>query len=365
MPTLITSTTKVGGDTVTSANNNAQRLDILQMGGDYATATGSANAYVLTLDSAITALTTGAKYKFKANFAPTGACTVNINGLGSKTIKKRGDVDLVDGDIKNGQIVELLYDGTYMQYQGHTLANDLASQAEAEAGTSNVVIMTSLRTKQQIDARLASQAEAEAGTSNVVIMTSLRTKQQIDARLASQAEAEAGTNNTTLMTPLRVKQAINAMVHNTGSSGSFNKTQANGIGTYTMDIAIGTSNVTMFELMFSLNAQMTAPSARYAAIVGIIKGKIGGNKITFYSSQEDTTSGFLTTLVLKIGQNSASTAFPTTTAQDGANGIRISITNISVDSTNLRVTFVIDDGGYTDATTWRCEAVIRGVDTIY
>jgi len=167
------------------------------------------------------------------------------------------------------------------------------------------------------------------------------------------------------MTPLRVKQAINAMVHNTGSSGSFNKTQANGIGTYTMDIAIGTSNVTMFELMFSLNAQMTAPSARYAAIVGIIKGKIGGNKITFYSSQEDTTSGFLTTLVLKIGQNSASTAFPTTTAQDGANGIRISITNISVDSTNLRVTFVIDDGGYTDATTWRCEAVIRGVDTIY
>jgi len=272
MPTLITSTTKVGGDTVTSANNNAQRLDILQMGGDYATATGSANAYVLTLDSAITALTTGAKYKFKANFAPTGACTVNINGLGSKTIKKRGDVDLVDGDIKNGQIVELLYDGTYMQYQGHTLANDLASQAEAEAGTSNVVIMTSLRTKQQID-----------------------------ARLASQAEAEAGTNNTTLMTPLRVKQAINAMVHNTGSSGSFNKTQANGIGTYTMDIAIGTSNVTMFELMFSLNAQMTAPSARYAAIVGIIKGKIGGNKITFYSSQEDTTSGFLTTLVLKIG----------------------------------------------------------------
>lgn len=56
----------------------------------------------------------------------------------------------------------------------------------------------------------ASQAEAEAGTDNAKVMTALRTKQQVDARLASQAEAEAGTDSSKLMTPLRVAQSIEA-----------------------------------------------------------------------------------------------------------------------------------------------------------
>jgi len=54
---------------------------------------------------------------------------------------------------------------------------------------------------------LASQALAEAGADNASFMSSLRTKQQIDARLATQAEAEAGAANTKLMTPLRVREA--------------------------------------------------------------------------------------------------------------------------------------------------------------
>jgi hypothetical protein len=55
---------------------------------------------------------------------------------------------------------------------------------------------------------LASQAQAEAGTDNGTTMTPLRTAQNVTARIATQAEAEAGTNNTKLMTPLRTAQAI-------------------------------------------------------------------------------------------------------------------------------------------------------------
>jgi hypothetical protein len=148
----------------------------------------------------------------------------------------------------------------------------VASQAEAEAGTSNALYMTPLRTAQAISVlassalsahttrvdnphsttkaqvglgsvdnfATASQAEAEAGTSNVTFMTPLRTSQAIStlalgplnthaARVdnphsttkaqvglgsvdnfatASQAEAEAGTSGIVFMTPLRVKQAI-------------------------------------------------------------------------------------------------------------------------------------------------------------
>lgn len=48
---------------------------------------------------------------------------------------------------------------------------------------------------------IATQPEAEAGVDNKKVMSPLRTKQQIDARLASEAEAEAGTDAVKLLTP--------------------------------------------------------------------------------------------------------------------------------------------------------------------
>src|SRR5882724_9043070 len=73
--------------------------------GKYAS-TGSANAYVLTPTAALPAYVTGERYSFRSSFANTGAATLNISGLGSKTIKKMsgtGKADLASGDIQNGQ----------------------------------------------------------------------------------------------------------------------------------------------------------------------------------------------------------------------------------------------------------------------
>lgn len=78
--------------------------------------TGSANAYVLTVAPAITAYATGQVFSFIANFANTGSATLNVSGLGAKTIKKNdGATNLVAGDIASGQTVIVVYDGTNMQ----------------------------------------------------------------------------------------------------------------------------------------------------------------------------------------------------------------------------------------------------------
>lgn len=64
------------------------------------------------------AYVTGMPYRFKANTANTGAATINFNSLGAKTIKKvAGGIttDLADNDIRAGQWVDLVYDGTNMQ----------------------------------------------------------------------------------------------------------------------------------------------------------------------------------------------------------------------------------------------------------
>lgn len=90
----------------------ARALNMLT--GKYAS-TGSANAYVLTPSSALPAYTTGGRYSFRANFANTGAATLNISSLGAKTIKKMaasGKADLASGDIQSGQPVTVEYDGT-------------------------------------------------------------------------------------------------------------------------------------------------------------------------------------------------------------------------------------------------------------
>lgn len=78
---------------------------------------GSDDTYVITADPALTAYTQGQIISFKANTANTGACTLNVNGLGTKSIKKLHDQNPADNDIEAGQIVTVVYDGTNFQMQ--------------------------------------------------------------------------------------------------------------------------------------------------------------------------------------------------------------------------------------------------------
>lgn len=86
----------------------------------YCDAVGSSgDAYACSLTPAITAYTIGNHYFFKSGEANTGAATLALNGIaGPVTIKKPvggATTDLVDNDIRLGQIVEVVYDGTYFQ----------------------------------------------------------------------------------------------------------------------------------------------------------------------------------------------------------------------------------------------------------
>lgn len=100
-------------------------------GSRFAADAGANDTYVATLTPAPTAYITGEHYRFKANTANTGACTINFNGLGAKAIKKAAGgitTDLADNDIRAGQWVDLVYDGTNMQMQS-MLGNSVTSAA--------------------------------------------------------------------------------------------------------------------------------------------------------------------------------------------------------------------------------------------
>lgn len=81
---------------------------------EYAVDSVGTDSYAITL-TGFTAYVAGQTFKFKAATANTGSCSLNVNGLGAKTIKKNATANMATGDILAGQIVVVIYDGTDMQ----------------------------------------------------------------------------------------------------------------------------------------------------------------------------------------------------------------------------------------------------------
>ncbi len=87
-----------------------------------AESTNGTDSYTITIPW-ITAYTDWLEVKVKADVSNTGSCTLDINGLGAKEIKKQqGTVDLVDGDWGANGIATLVYnsDLDVFQFEGES-----------------------------------------------------------------------------------------------------------------------------------------------------------------------------------------------------------------------------------------------------
>lgn len=100
---------------------------------------GGTDAYAITANITPVAYFTGMVVVFKANTANTGACSLNVNALGVKSIKKAVSVDLSDADIAAGQWVTVIYDGTNFQLQNPIGIRATALQAIPASGTATLV----------------------------------------------------------------------------------------------------------------------------------------------------------------------------------------------------------------------------------
>lgn len=99
----------------------------------YAIDGGSSDSYAISLDVPPSSYVSGMYIAFKANTANTGACTLDVNSVGAVAIKKNGTEDLNDNDIKAGQIVQVVFDGTNWQLMTSSTAK--ATGAEVTTGT--------------------------------------------------------------------------------------------------------------------------------------------------------------------------------------------------------------------------------------
>jgi len=113
---------------------------------EYAEDTGTTDAYSVSISGLADPYISGQVIFFKANTSNTGAATLNVNNAGAKAIKKHYNVDLADNDIRAGQIVCVVYDGTNFQLINHLsnlLINRMASELYAEdSGSSDAYAVT-------------------------------------------------------------------------------------------------------------------------------------------------------------------------------------------------------------------------------
>src|SRR5690606_23212563 len=112
-------------------------------------ASGSSNAFTVTSNRTIAQLYGALTLCFTANHTITGACTLNLNGIGAKAIKSPNGANLGSGAIVEGQPVHVVYKSSpdawlMVSAPAHMLGAatesvagvvELASQAEMEAAT--------------------------------------------------------------------------------------------------------------------------------------------------------------------------------------------------------------------------------------
>ena len=82
------------------------------MWGDTSTSAVSSDSFAVTITPAPTALTTGMSLYFKPDTVNTGACVLNVNSLGWKSIKTASGADPANNDLVTTTIGHLIYDGT-------------------------------------------------------------------------------------------------------------------------------------------------------------------------------------------------------------------------------------------------------------
>jgi hypothetical protein len=100
-----------------AATDSANIAQVQNSFGSFLTVSGT-DTITATVSPSLTAYAAGQMFAFVAANTNTGAVTINISGLGAKSITKNGTTALSAGDITANYLFVVVYDGTQFQVVG-------------------------------------------------------------------------------------------------------------------------------------------------------------------------------------------------------------------------------------------------------
>ncbi len=144
---------KITGLGAATVGTDAVRYSQIQSNTDKLVTVSGTDTLTGSVTPALTAYAAGNLFSFVVANTNTGAVTINIDGVGSKSITRTGSTALVAGDMVAGQVVLIEYDGTRFQLlNGNSFTNLLVSGTltyggvtltNAVTGTGKMVLDTS------------------------------------------------------------------------------------------------------------------------------------------------------------------------------------------------------------------------------
>ena len=110
------------GQLVSTINDGARELEAIiarwfkDTNGSISSS-GSVSAYTILTNRTIPAHASGVSFRWRAHVANSGACTLTVNALSSKPLRRSGGGALVTGDILVNQIVDSVYNSAGDYYE--------------------------------------------------------------------------------------------------------------------------------------------------------------------------------------------------------------------------------------------------------
>lgn len=294
----------VEGQLPSTVNNSARQMmarvaEYLSDTSPIRASSGAVNTYAITITSPVTAYKVGLKVAFIATLANTAACTLNVNAIGAKPLRRVSAVALAAGALNVGRAYvanyiaatdEFLLEGTDLD--GNALASPaftgVPTAPTAAAGNST----TQLATTAFVTGAITTQATV---TTNALALKANLASPALTGTPTAPTQA-AGNNTTRLATTAFVQAYIpDALSTASGAAPSYsarawvNWTPAgviNGDGNVSSITDYGTGQ-------FRVNFTSAAPSANYA-VVASCRGATGLSAINVTDVQvasSKTTSG--------------------------------------------------------------------------
>jgi hypothetical protein len=174
------------GQAPSTVNNSArfmmQRLaEFIDDLGATVDSTGASNAYAVTIPSSVTAYARGLLVAFRANFANTGAATLNVNSIGATDLKDSAGTALTSGAIASGQVVLAVYDSTDTEFRivnsstkatqigagDHDWYGDLSGTNTYTVGAITGFTPTAYETGMKVRCRVVNESTSTTPTINV------------------------------------------------------------------------------------------------------------------------------------------------------------------------------------------------------
>lgn len=165
---------------------------------NYAVDTGIANSYAVALSNSITSYTDGLLVSFRPLNSNTGAATINVNGLGAKSIRLTGGEALTAGDIIMGAPIDLRYSTAtgFFHLAPNSSAKSTIATQQATIATDKASIATTKANEAAASANAAlnsQNAAANSATNAANSATSASTSATTATTKASEASASANS----------------------------------------------------------------------------------------------------------------------------------------------------------------------------